>query len=173
MTVLVTGGSKSGKSAFSEHLLDSFSGEKYYIATMLPFGEEAFAAISRHQRMRKGKGFQTIDCYSCLSTLTLMRDCGVLLECMGNLCANEMFCDDGIHDPVQPILDGISHIQTFSKLLVIVTNEVGADGIHYSAETMDYIRSLAEINRRIAEASDVVVECCAGIPHVLKGDLPC
>ena len=56
MTVLVTGGSKCGKSHFAESLFNDFPGEKIYIATMQPYGEEAFAAIERHRKMRSGKG---------------------------------------------------------------------------------------------------------------------
>ena len=173
MMILVTGGSKSGKSSLAERFFDGFSGEKYYLATMQPFGEDARAAISRHREMRQGKGFLTIERCTGLGGLVLPTGCGVLLECMGNLCANEMFREDGIHDPVQPVLDGIAHIQAVSSLLVIVTNEVGADGIVYPAETMQYIRYLAAVNRKTAALADTVIECTAGIPNILKGAYPC
>ena len=63
MTVLVTGGSKCGKSHFAESLFNDLEGEKIYIATMQHYGEEAFAAIERHRKMRSGKGFETIEQY--------------------------------------------------------------------------------------------------------------
>ena len=128
MMILVTGGSKSGKSSLAERFFDDFSGERFYLATMQPFGAHARAAIERHQRMREGKGFCTIERCTDLGGLVLPPGCGVLLECMGNLCANEMFREDGICDPVQPVLNGIARIRAVSSLFVIVTNEVGADG---------------------------------------------
>ena len=59
---LVTGGSGSGKSEYAEQLIMEF-GEKepwrkrYYLATMMPFGEETKQKIERHRKMREGKGF--------------------------------------------------------------------------------------------------------------------
>lgn len=173
MMTLVTGGSKCGKSSFAERLLDEFEGEKYYIATMQPFGEEAFAAIARHQKMREGKGFSTIECYTDLAELILPEGCAVLLECVGNLCANEMFRSDVIRDPVPPVMEGIMHLRSRTSQIVVVTNEVGSDGITYTPETMEYIRNIAKINRQIATLSDTVIECVAGIPIVLKGEKPC
>lgn len=173
MMILVTGGSKSGKSTLAEGFFRSFPGERYYIATMQPFGADARAAIERHHRMRAGKGFQTIERYTGLAGIRLPQGCGVLLECMGNLCANEMFRQGCIYDPTVPVLNGIDRIRAVSDLFVIVTNEVGADGIVYAPETMRYIRHLAGINRRIAADADTVIECTAGIPNVLKGVLPC
>ena len=60
MTTLITGGSKCGKSSFAEKLLNDFTGRKIYIATMQPFGADAFEAIERHRKMRAGKGFETL-----------------------------------------------------------------------------------------------------------------
>ena len=55
---LITGGSGSGKSEYAEseverlaHLTESE--EKYYIATMFPYGEETLQKIRRHQQMRQ------------------------------------------------------------------------------------------------------------------------
>ena len=60
MITLITGGSKCGKSSLAERIICGFSGKKFYIATMKPYGDEAFQAIERHREMRKGKGFKTI-----------------------------------------------------------------------------------------------------------------
>lgn len=171
MTVLVTGGSKCGKSHFAESLFNNFSGEKIYIATMQPYGDEAFAAIERHRKMRSGKGFETIEKYTDIGGVNVPEGCGVLLECMGNLCANEMFCGEEMTYPADIIIDGIKQLRSRTKLLVIVTNEVGSDGISYAKGTAEYIRAMGEINRRTAELSDLVVECVYGVPVPLKGTI--
>ena len=63
MTVVI-GGSKCGKSGYAEKILDSFDGKKLYIATMIPYGEEAQKAIKRHRKMRRNKGFETVEKYT-------------------------------------------------------------------------------------------------------------
>ena len=172
MTVLITGGSKCGKSHFAEKLFEGFEGRKFYIATMQPYGEEVFAAIERHRKLRFGKGFETIEKYTDIEKINLPEGCGILLECTANLCANEMFKDEKITDPTEKIIRGFEHLKIHAKLLVIVTNEVGSDGISYESGTAKYIEIMGEINRHAAEISDIAVECVYGIPVPLKGELP-
>lgn len=171
MTTLVTGGAKCGKSRFAEALLQNFDGEKFYIATMEPFGEEARAAIARHRNSRAGKGFRTIERYTDLKSVVLPLGCGVLLECTANLCANEMFRGEAVSDPAEWVMEGFCMLKSRAAELVIVTNDVGSDGIAYEAETAKYIRYLGNINRRAAALADRVVECVYGIPVPLKGTL--
>lgn len=173
MITLITGGSKCGKSSFAERILDGFHGRKIYIATMQPFGEDASEAIERHRKMRLGKGFETIEKYTNLHELSVTAGSAVLLECVGNLCANEMFRGNEIVCPTGNVISGIKAVSETASELVIVTNQVGSDGISYSEGTAQYIRCLGEINRYIAEIADNVIECVYGIPFVLKGELPC
>ncbi len=181
MMTLVTGGAKCGKSHYAERLLEKFAGKKYYIATMEPYGEEAMAAIARHRKLRAGKGFETIERYTDIDGLAapkgagegtaefrLPRGCGILLECTANLCANEMFKDGLICDPTEKILRGFRRLKDISAELVIVTNEVGSDGLSYEEGTAEYIRVLGTINRLTAQMADRVVECVYGIPVVRK-----
>ena len=65
MMILVTGGSGSGKSAFAEDCVVSFGKtDRIYIATMYPFDEESRKRVQRHRKMRQGKGFETVECYT-------------------------------------------------------------------------------------------------------------
>ena len=171
MTVLITGGSKCGKSSLAEKLLETCTKNKYYIATMKPYGGEALEAIERHRRLRAGKGFETLEKYTGLYELRLPEGCFVLLECMANLCANEMFTQSGFTDPTDNIMRGIGYLKSRAERLVIVTNSVGSDGVSYSPGTNAYIKALGELNALTAEISDTVIECVYGIPVILKGRL--
>ena len=82
MMVLITGGSKCGKSSMAERLLQQFDGNKYYLATMEPFGEEGKLVVDRHRQMRAGKGFQTIEQYTQIHQAEVKPGSGVLLECV-------------------------------------------------------------------------------------------
>ena len=154
MTILITGGSKCGKSLIGEKLLSSWSLSKYYIATMLPYGVEAREAIARHRQMRKGKGFETVERYTDIGGLSFPDNCGIMLECMGNLLANEMF------EANEP------------GLIIIITNQVDSDGAEYSKETMLYIKNMGIINSSLAQISDCVIESVFGIPVSVKGGIP-
>ena len=173
MMILITGGSKCGKSSLAEQLLADVSGTKYYLATMMPFGEEAQTAIARHREMRKSKNFITIEQYTDIDKIVLPPHSALLLECMGNLCANEMFRKEKIISPVEKILKGLEHLHSNTNQFVIVTNQVGDDGITYDAGTMQYISAMAEINQKTAQMADIVIECVCGIPLVIKGEMPC
>ncbi len=171
MTTLITGGAKCGKSRLAEKLSDNCDGRKLYIATMQPYGEEALAAVERHRRIRAGKGFETIEKYTDLHEIRLPEKCHILLECMANLCANEMFRNEEICDPTERIMRGIRHLQKYAETLVIVTNNVGSDGVTYSPETNGYIEAMGRLNTLTAGISDNVIECVYGVPVILKGRL--
>ena len=155
MTVLVCGGAASGKSAYAEKLLCKLSGNalRIYLATMRPFGVEAAARIERHRAQREGRGFQTFECYVNLSSLELPPDSAVLLEDIGNLCANEMFDPAGSGEAADAVVHGVEALRRQCRHLVIVSNEVSSGGADYAGDTRKYLRVLGEVNRRLAALS--------------------
>ncbi len=172
MMHLVTGASASGKSAYAEDLLVlAKSAEKYYIATMRPWGAEGAARVKKHRAMREGKAFQTIEAFHTLDDLRLPEKGSLMLECMSNLLANEQFelggTDEEILDRIQ---QGIQNLKEQTDDLIIVTNEIFSDGCRYDAETVRYIRLLGNLNIRMAEEADAVTEVVYGIPIRRKGE---
>lgn len=167
---LITGGSGSGKSAYGEQCILDFQGKnRIYIATMYPFDEESHRRIQRHREIRKEKCFSTKECYLGLKNLEVPSDSDILLECMSNLTANEMYQENGAgEDTVEEILKGICHLKASCLNLVVVTNEVFSDGITYDPDTMRYLSYLGEINREMAKMADRVTEVVYGIPVVWK-----
>ena len=84
-----------------------------------------------------------------------------------------MFSGGTVNAPADKIVSGIKRLADSVSELIIVTNQVGSDGVTYADETADYIRVLGSINRNIAGFADNVIECVYGIPVLLKGELPC
>ena len=120
--------------------------------------------------MRAGKGFETIERYTELDELLIPKDCVVLLECMSNLVANEMFREDGFHPEVaEKITEGVKNLLSQAKHVVIVTNEIFSDGILYEEESEQYKKELGQINQKLAEMAEEVVEVVYGIPVWHKG----
>ena len=172
MLHLITGGSGSGKSAFAEEqVLNAGEGQRIYIATMIPYGEEGKQRVERHRQLRKEKNFETIECYKNLASLKVPQNSVVLLECMSNLVANEIFEPDGAHEKtVEAVREGISGLMNQTQRLFVVTNEIFSDGVVYDEETIRYQRYLGEINSRMAEMADEVYEVVYGIPLCRKGE---
>ena len=170
MRTIVTGGSASGKSRYAESLVSSLPGIKYYIATMQPQDEECYARIERHRLMREDKGFLTIECYRNLDSLALPERGIILLECLGNLTANEMFSEQAKgKDIYNAIMSGISNLEKQSTQLIVVTNDVFGDGYNYSGDTRRYLETLGALNQTLSNRFERVIEVVCGIPVILKG----
>ena len=137
---------------------------------MQAFDEESHRRIRRHRHMRAGKGFETIERYTELDELLIPKDCVVLLECMSNLVANEMFREGGFRPEVaEKITEGVKNLLSQAKHVVIVTNEIFSDGILYEEESEQYKKELGQINQKLAEMAEEVVEVVYGIPVWHKG----
>ena len=120
MILLITGGSGSGKSAYGErravelakrgksaqsakpgeHIGTAQSAEAppgrlLYLATMKVGDEESRRRVARHRNMRAGKGFVTVECQTHLEHVEVLAGDTVLLECISNLTANEMYGPNG------------------------------------------------------------------------------
>lgn len=174
MRIVVTGGAASGKSAHAERILCHHTPQKnrLYVATMQPFGKAAEARIARHRVLRAGKGFETAERYTDLVHFRAAR-CydGILLECMSNLLANELFAPDGAGEQAVPaILAGVDALEKQCDVLVIVTNEIFSDGETYPPETMQYMRMLGEVNRALFASADAAAESVCGILVPYKGE---
>ncbi|MBQ7707993.1 MAG: bifunctional adenosylcobinamide kinase/adenosylcobinamide-phosphate guanylyltransferase [Lachnospiraceae bacterium] len=174
MTILVYGGSGSGKSAFAEKKTTELNkGNKlYYLATMQVYDDEDRERIKRHRKLRYGKGFTTVEqpknIDKILDSLSNEK-CDVLLECMSNLVANEMFDGDSKDKSVfDKIKADITKLDACCDNLVLVSNNIFEDGITYDREAEDYKEILGNVNSFLSSISEEVWEVVAGIPVRLK-----
>lgn len=192
MFTLVIGAAGSGKSEYAEGLLiegqesgkenflpaaEKLREEEYltekknsliYIATMQPWDEECLKRIEKHRRARAGKGFFTIERYLDLEGLPLPKGSRVLLECLSNLMANELYAPEG--GGREAVLRGTDALLARCEELVIVTNEVFSGGSKYEGDSLNYLRELAAANRALAQKADRVIEVVCGCPNILKGE---
>ena len=192
--VLVVGGSGSGKSSYAEKTAVSLAqaGMKkhpagiplcqenrekmriYYLATMQVFDKEGREKVDRHRNLRRGKGFLTIEQPTGIwGALEKMEDGDrtVLLECISNLTANEMFPEEQAVTEMQVtdnVIRDIKMLKDQTNHLIVVSNNVFEDGITYDDATTKYIQAMGKINQKLAALADRVVEVVAGIPVILK-----
>ncbi|MDE7297567.1 MAG: bifunctional adenosylcobinamide kinase/adenosylcobinamide-phosphate guanylyltransferase [Lachnospiraceae bacterium] len=186
MLYLITGGSGSGKSEYAENMAVRLKqalcpGEEalYYVATMYPYDGESHERIARHRRMRRGKGFSTIECPCGLAGIRAGRKDVLLLECMSNLLANEMYLPEGgIKDRgakaeqqlKEAIVKPLLALAEQAGALVVVTNEVFSDGVRYDAESEKYRELLGKLNAELAARAAAVAEVVFTIPVIYKGE---
>lgn len=206
MLHMVYGGSASGKSSYAESFAMSLQGEGrlLYIATMYPYkwntteiDPETMQRIERHRAMRADKGFDTVECYRHVEHIVAKRQDVLLLECMSNLLANEMYLEQdsddgglaetmsevekagvGMSETLSPvskkIVQALVDLSTRVQDVVIVTNDVFSDGgsLTYDESTREYVKNLAEINCALARVAETVTEVVCGIPVIVKKNHP-
>lgn len=166
MFTLVVGGAASGKSEYAEGRVLALPGRRIYLATMHPWDQECRDRIARHRRLRRDKGFETVERYTDLAGADIPPGANVLLECMSNLTANELYDPNGGGE--EAVLRGVEALLDRCGHLTVVTNEVFSGGA-YGEDTLPYLRSLARINRCLAARADTVAEIVCGLPNYLKG----
>lgn len=190
---MVYGGSASGKSSYAESFAMSLQGDGrlLYIATMYPYkwntteiDPETMQRIERHRAMRADKGFDTVECYRHVEHIVAKRQDVLLLECMSNLLANEMYLEpdsnagSDMAETMSPvsnkIVQALVNLSTRVQELVIVTNDVFSDGgsLTYDESTREYVKNLAEINCALARVAETVTEVVCGIPVIVKKNHP-
>lgn len=168
MMTLVYGASASGKSEYAESLLARREGKKIYLATMRSDTEESAFRIERHRRLRAGKGFDTVERTHDVHRVDA-RGSAVLLECLSNLVANELY---EWRKGAQRIARDLARLENECDYLIVVGCDVFRDGMVYEGFTQDYVDALAWLQNALAQRAERVVEVVAGIPIAVKGDLP-
>lgn len=179
MTYFISGGAKNGKSTLAQDLAVALSGggKHYYVATMIPTGEEDYDRIRRHIADRAGLGFETVECsknvLSCLETAD--RNGTFLVDSATALLQNALFPAEKNYemdlDAAQRCADELIAFAKTVRHAVIVSDYIYSDAERYSESTEMYRNCLAGIDRALAQVCDTVVEVSAGAYIVHKGDL--
>lgn len=173
MITLIIGHPGSGKSALAEQMVTELSepGGRIYLATMIPYGEEGARRIEKHRKMREGKGFETVEApfdaaaafdrfIESRAAFEALSDPGsitLLLECLSNLVANEMFeRHTDAESLTKKIEDDILSLSAKVKNLIIVSNrfEITED---FNEETADYARTMDKVNSTVSRIADRTV----------------
>ena len=179
MIVFVSGGAKNGKSGFAQDLAVRLArgGNRYYVATMIPVDEEDRERIRKHVADRDGLGFETIECGgNVLSCLEYDTNGSFLLDSVTALLQNVMFPREKNYEmDVDAAETCAQDVFTFAKSVanaVIVSDYIYSDAQRYDESTECYRKSLAKIDRLLAQLSDTVIEVSAGQLIFHKGGLP-
>ncbi len=163
MTVLIIGHPDSGKSEQAERMVTDISapGERIYLATMIPYGSDGAARVEKHRKMREGKGFTTIeapfDINDAIEKADVPGDSTVLLECLSNLVANELFERHALPEEVLTKLsDDVIKLAGKVRNLIIVSNHFEITP-EFDKETATYAKTLDALNDSLVSVCDKVI----------------
>lgn len=172
--ILVTGGARSGKSAYSETLAKSFSGPRAYIATAPVFDEEMRKRVARHQQQRKHDGWDTIEEEINLFEAIKKADAydTILVDCLTLWINNLLHKDQQISE--DNMIAKCARLKNvcaeFDGNIIFVINEVGM-GIVPDNPLSRIFRDLSgRCSQSVAKFADRVVLVSCGIPLTLKDE---
>jgi adenosylcobinamide kinase/adenosylcobinamide-phosphate guanylyltransferase len=183
MVTLITGGVKSGKSRRALDLAlrwisgasgggaesgvtSGAAGSVSFIATAEALDDEMRGRIERHKAERAGHNFTTIEePLDIAGALSRSGEC-VLVDCITMWVNNLLY--HGREADFERLLAAFVEGFAGKRELVIVSNETGLGNIPLDALTRRYNLLVAEANRRIACAADIVEFMVAGLPIVVK-----
>lgn len=174
---LITGGARSGKSAFSETLAKKLGKDDVlYIATLSESDDEMKKRIARHRRLRPAT-WRTIEITTELDFGDMLEDV-ILLDCLSGFVSNIMLANKDIDDEalIGLVLRNVSKLTTSSrrakKTLIVVTNEVGSGIVPDYKLGRVFRDALGLANQYVAKQADNVGFMVVGINSVLKGEFP-
>lgn len=178
--ILVTGGSRSGKSSYGESLY-SGTDDVLYIATAIITDEEMQERVRLHQKSRN-QSWATIEQYKDLSdVIKSSSQKNIFLDCVTVMVTNLMFdCHTQVEQMSRErlgILEKeitkefqllIEQVRRSDKNIVLITNEVGY-GLVPEYKLGRIFRDIAgRVNQQLALWSDEVYLVACGLPVKLK-----
>ncbi len=174
---LVTGGARSGKSAFSESLAKDLGADKVlYIATLSESDSEMIKRIARHRRLRPA-AWRTLEIITEIDFETISEKV-ILLDCLSGFVSNILIAHEEIEDEelIGLVLRKVAALTTSArkhkKTLIVVTNEVGSGIVPAYKLGRVFRDALGLANQYVAKQADNVASMTVGIATVLKGEFP-
>lgn len=169
--VYVTGGARSGKSAFALHLAVPYN-KRVFLATAEPFDPEMELRIGKH-RAERGEQFTTIE--EPLDLDRALRELPegtevLLLDCLTVWAGNLMHYAEergevDIEQQIERFLEVLRHP---SCDIILVSNEVGMGIVPENAMARRFRDIAGIINQRVASLATEAWLLCSGMPLRLK-----
>ncbi|MBO4268152.1 MAG: bifunctional adenosylcobinamide kinase/adenosylcobinamide-phosphate guanylyltransferase [Bacteroidaceae bacterium] len=171
--ILITGGERSGKSAYAERQALSLSDKPIYLATARIWDDEFRERVRRHQ-LRRGPEWTNIE-----EELELCRHnvSGrvVLIDCVTLWCTNFFYRDQRAGQDQSWVVQCLNDIKAeFDRFtaqdatFIFVTNEIGMGGVSANALQRQFTDLQGWVNQYIASKADEVILMVSGIPVKIK-----
>lgn len=165
-SILITGGARSGKSAFAERTTLALGRPAIYVATAEPRDDEMKDRISRHQA-RRGPEWTTLAEPLALCEVLKSSDGEAprLVDCLTLWLTNLILAERNWKEEVGALT---RLLPTLVAPVILVTNEVGLGIVPENRLAREFRDAAGTSNQRIAEACDELWFCVAGYPLRVK-----
>lgn len=169
--IFVTGGCKSGKSAFAQSWVECCGSPRLYIATAEVIDTEMAERVRRHQKSR-GAGWQTKE--EPLDVAAVLREqapayAAVLLDCVTIWLANMQFHGYSNEQILKNVRNLTQAINATPCPVAVVSNEVGWGIVPENGLARAFRDLAGTCNQMLAAHMDSAVLLASGLPLVLKG----
>lgn len=165
--VLVTGGARSGKSAFAERVVRTSGLERLYVATGEARDGEMAERIARH-RAERGAGWRAFEVPIALGdALDVEAVPGriVLVDCLTLWLTNVMLAERPVEAEIDRLVATLAAVR---GPVVLVSNEVGLGIVPDTPLGRRFRDAQGRLNRRVAEIATDAFFVAAGCPLRLK-----
>ncbi len=166
----ITGGARSGKSAFAEKLSGELTGKRAYFATGQALDSEMAERIEIH---RKERGILWDTYEEPLAVAELLAKPGnkydiVLLDCLTLWLSNSMAHTDGDDAVTSRSDELVKAIKDFGGACIVVSNEVGLGIVPDNPLARKFRDFAGMLNQKVARIADEVYLMASGIPVKIK-----
>lgn len=175
--LLITGGSRSGKSGYAQQTAELLPGPRYFIATCQVCDAEMAARVKKHQEARGADEWLTME--EPLDLAGALRAAAkgnvLLVDCLtiwiNNLLyeaqkKGEILTATGIAAACQEVLAACRELE---GTVIFVTGEVGMGIVPDNPLTRLFRDCVGTCNQLMAVAADRVILVACGLPLFLKG----
>ncbi len=161
--ILVTGGERSGKSAYALKRGIELGRKRAFIATAEAIDDEMKERIERHKSKRKDL-FDTFEEPIYIDKILLKTASYdvCVVECLTTWVGNLIYKNMNVSEMAERFMSSLSGNE------IIVTNEVGMGIVPVDAMTRRYVEELGRLNAKIAGMANEVYFMVSGIEVKIK-----
>lgn len=169
LIIMVTGGQRSGKSVFAEHLALQLSDHPTYLATARVMDKEMEDRVAVHKERRKDV-WRNIEAPLYTDVISFKEKEVVLIDCLTLWATNWFFEEnEDASKAVSSVKRQIESLLMKDATFIIVTNEVGLGGVSSNNMQRKFADMQGEINQYVASIAEEVYLIVSGIPVKIKG----
>ena len=172
--VLITGGVRSGKSAYAVKRALEAGEKRCFLATAEPFDDDMKVRIARHREERAGHFTTEEEPLHPARVLdqALGRYDVVLMDCLTVWLNNLFYHFEKQPERIAPEMEFfLKKLELTPVSIFLVTNEIGSGLIPGDPPSRKFVDALGKLNQSVARIADEVVFMVSGIPSVLKGSI--